>query len=44
MSVPRRPILALAAAEPRRFHVLDATLPPAVLLQQAAVSLQAMLP
>lgn len=36
--------LALAAAEPRRFHVLDATLPPAVLLQQAAVSLQAMLP
>lgn len=40
----RAKYLALAAAEPRRFHVLDATLPPAALLQQAAVPLQAMLP
>ncbi|MBK6673902.1 MAG: dTMP kinase [Proteobacteria bacterium] len=40
----RAAYLALAAAEPRRFRVLDATLPPAQLLQQAEAQLRELLP
>jgi dTMP kinase len=40
----RASYLALAAAEPRRIRVLDATLSPAALQQQAEQSLQALLP
>jgi dTMP kinase len=34
--------LELAAREPRRIHVLDATLPPGALLQQALTLLEAL--
>lgn len=40
----RAAYLALASAEPRRFRVLDATLPPAELLQQAEAQLRDALP
>ncbi|HMA11556.1 MAG TPA: dTMP kinase [Steroidobacteraceae bacterium] len=40
----RERYLELAAAEPRRIRVLDATLPPAALLQGALAELQALTP
>jgi dTMP kinase len=40
----RAKYLALAAAEPRRVRVLDATLPPSALLQQALLELQGLAP
>jgi dTMP kinase len=40
----RAAYLSLAAAEPRRFRVLDATLPPALLLQHAEALLRDALP
>jgi dTMP kinase len=40
----RTTYLTLAAAEPRRFRVLDATQPPAILLQQAEALLRDFLP
>lgn len=36
--------LALARAEPQRFRVLDATLPPAMLLERAVAALQGLAP